>query len=262
MLIHNSCAGWEKGLGGAQIDNSNGECRIESPKYCELQIRRGMFDLNMLMKKCSASPMKVDKSAWPKALQERKNVKRIGVSRVEHYPNSAKCNEDKYMKKVRSDWIDMDDPSISDETKSQIEITIDLEDDDRHLINIDLKRNETRAQELKEIRKKILEQDKVNGNEDRIDHNVIVFYFDHLSRANFHRQLKKFSEWLGKFTSDKNAPLQISEYFRYHTVSKTTLKGNDALFFGYNEMNNADGTQSVYEYFSRNGYVTGAFYDI
>lgn len=156
----------------------------------------------------------------------------------------------------------MDDPNIPQDIKDQVEVTIDVSSKYAHKINIDVKRNENRVQELKEIRKAVIENDAITGNTARLDHNVMVFYIDHVSRANFHRQLKKLSAWLNKFSSSKNPDLEIFEYFRFQSVSKSTLRSNNAMFFGYNEASNPDGSQSVYGYFSKNGYITGAFYDL
>lgn len=206
--------------------------------------------------------MVVDKSKWTPELRAKQNLRLIGYGRAENYPNEAKCNEGKYGRMVQADLIDMDDPAVPQEIKDQVEVTIDVSSKHSHKINIDVKRNEERVKELKEIRQKVLEEDVATGNTGRIDHNVIVFYIDHISRANFHRQLKKLSAWLDKFSGAKNPDLEIFEYFRFQSVSKSTLRSNDAMFFGYNDANNPDGSQSVYGYYSKNGYVTGAFYDL
>jgi hypothetical protein len=259
--VHNSCEGWEFGFGEVKINNDIGECRIETPKYCELQARRGLLDFNRFFAKCSNRKMLMDRSAWPEKLRERSGVKRIGYGRPEQYPNSSKCSEDGYMAQVHEDMIDMDDPTVDKKVKESVEVTVDVSRDDAHFIEIDVKRNETRVEELKEIRKQVIEEDKRTGNTDRVDTNVIVLYIDDISRANFHRQLRELDWWLDQLSFGKHEEYEIFEFFRFHTVSRTTLKANNAMFFGYNDVKNIDSTESVYRYYSENGFITGAFFD-
>lgn len=88
--ISTSCDGWEYGFGGTKIDNDSGECRIETPHYCELQARRGILDLNRFFPKCSNRKMTMDRIVWPEGLKKREGIKRIGYGRPEKYSNYAK----------------------------------------------------------------------------------------------------------------------------------------------------------------------------
>ena len=90
----------------------------------------------------------------------------------------------------------MDDPDVPQNVKDNIEFVLDVSNDNSHILHVDLKKNYTRSEEAKQLRSKILEEDKVNGNKERIDKDVLVFYIDNISRANFHRKLKKLSKWL------------------------------------------------------------------
>ena len=157
--------------------------------------------------------------------------------------------------------IDMDDPNVDPKVKENIEVTVDVSRDDEHFIEINVKRNDTRVQELKEIRKQVIEEDKRTGNTARVDTNVVVLYIDHFSRANFHRQLKKLDAWLDQFSHGKDEEYEIFEFFRFHSVARNTPKNNNAMFFGFNDVYNTNTSESVFKYFSENGYITGAFVD-
>lgn len=202
--------------------------------------------------------MLVEKKAWTEKLRSKKNIKRIGYPRPEHYPDIVKMNETFYLNRVNEDLIDMDDPDVPQHIKDNIEVTIDMSNDNGHTIQIDVKRNETRVQELKEIRKKVLEQDKAENNTDRIDHDVLILYLDHLSRPHFHSRMPKLSAWLGQFKNTERE-LSATEYFRFHSMAKTTYHNNNAFYMGEHEEKNHDETNFVFRYYSANGYVTGMF---
>lgn len=93
----------------------------------------------------------------------------------------------------------MDDPEVPQDVKDNIEFIVDLSHDKFHIMNVELKKNHTRAQEAKEIRKKVLEQDKANGNDKRIDKDVLIIYTDNISRVHFHRKMKKLDKWLNQY---------------------------------------------------------------
>ena len=101
----------------------------------------------------------------------------------------------------------MDDPDVPQSVKDNIEFVLDVSNDNSHILHVDLKKNYTRSEEAKQLRSKILEEDKVNGNKERIDKDVLVFYIDNISRPNFHRKLKKLSKWLGQYADE----LEITE---------------------------------------------------
>jgi hypothetical protein len=226
LQIRNSCVGWEKGIGGVTIDNDNGECIIPTPNYCEMSIRNGFLDMAGRNEDCNKKKMTVDTTPWPDYLKSR-NATRIGYPRPENWSNEIKIHETLYKEAVYKNIVDMDDPSVPSEIKDNIEITVDMTDEDSHLININVKRNETRVGELKKIREEVLKKDIENGNTERLDHNVLVLYIDNISRAHFHRKMTEFNKWLDQFAEQENAELVAIEFMRYHTISKNTYKSNN-----------------------------------
>ena len=261
LRIRHSCQGWEKGIGGISIDNTNGECIVPTPSYCELTIRDGFMDMAHHNEQCEKKKMKIDTKQWPENLQKRSNVTKIGYPRPEKWSNDIKTHEVLYKQAVYENIVDMNDPEVKKEVKDNIEIIIDMTDEDFHKIEVDVKRNNTRAEELKIIREQVLRQDEIDNNTQRVDHNVIVLYIDNISRAHFHRKMHEFNDWLEQFTEDKNAELEATEFMRYHTVSKNTYKSNNAMYYGESADLNYNETTNVFHHFSENGYITGMFRD-
>lgn len=157
--------------------------------------------------------------------------------------------------------IDMDDPSINQEIKNQVDVTLDITDGEADKLNIHVRRNETLAKQQKELRSKILEQDKISNNTDRLDYNVIVFYYDNLARANMRRKLPKTHAWFNQFGYGKSDEYLATQYFRYHTQNMITPKNSHAILYGAETSLLESLENNVYHYYKENGYVTARLQD-
>ena len=114
--------------------------------------------------------------------------------------------DDRYLHKIiADDFIDMDDPEVPQHVKDNIEFVLDVSNSNAHILHVELKKNQTRADEAKLLRQNVLDSDRQTGNVDRIDKDVLVFYIDNISRPNFHRKLKKLSKWLDEFADGAEA---------------------------------------------------------
>ena len=154
----------------------------------------------------------------------------------------------------------MDDPDVSQDIKDNIEFTVDMSDPKSHKLNVQLKPNKTRAAEQKTLRDQIMKDDKMLSNIDRIDKNVFLLYIDNISRVNFKRKLPKTTEWLSKFVDNKDSEYELFQFFRHHSVYPYTPINNNALWYGQIGLIE-DSSENVFDYFNRNGYVTGIFKD-
>ena len=90
--------------------------------------------------------------------------------------------------------------------------------------------------------------------------NVLILYFDNLSRAHFFRKLPKTAEWISKFVDNQQSQYSTFQYFRYHSAYYNTLYSNDGMYLGEVGPLN-DTTQNVFDSYSQNGYITGFFKD-
>jgi hypothetical protein len=197
--------------------------------------------------------MTVKKDTLAGNLHHSKTTK-LGFPRVEDWDGKYRFDQEKYLLAVRDNMIDMDDPNVSQSIKDEVEFTVDMSRKREHLLELNVRRNETRAQELIKIRKEVLAKAGQNSEVDIIDQNLLIFYVDALSRPNLERMLPKFNEYLGQFVHD-DEDSQAFQYFRYHSVRFNTYKNNHAMYFGV--MGNfEDDTKNVFQYFSDNGFVT------
>lgn len=158
---------------------------------------------------------------------------------------------------VKQNMINMDDPEVPQAVKDNTEFILNMDNPKRHELELEVKRNQTRVDELQTLRKKLAEKRAINSEPPLPEYNVLIFYLDNISRAHFHRALPKLSEWLSQFTPDKQADLQAVEYFRYHTVGRITSEACNALFYGQNQVSISGDSQYISRFYSENGFITG-----
>lgn len=192
--------------------------------------------------------------------ENHKNYTYLGYPRTENYSNQLKADKAYYKIFVRENMVDFNDPTVPEDLKDNSEFILNLTDPLTTSLNMKVKPNITRAEEQRELRESIIEQEKKQGTyENRFDKNVIILYFDNLSRAHFYRKLPKTAKWFSKFTSNEKE-LTATQYFRYHSVYYNTLWSNNAMYYG--EIKNLKSTsQNVFDSYSNNGYITGFFKD-
>ena len=262
IRVHKSWEGWELGIGNSKILNNVGETKIENPNYWELSIRHGLFDVYGFFGTCKNQPMTVSPLLLNDKLKKLKSTNgltKLGYPRTEKMPNHLKnvtAYEDRF-EYIKEGMIDMDDPEVPQSVKDQTEWVLDMTDPDRHILDISVKRNDSRAEELKTLRKDLKEERKAEGKPDLPDYNVLIFYVDNISRAHFHRAFPKFSEWLSQFTPDKEAEFQATEFFRYHTIGRITSKASPGMYYGVNDIYVPNDNQNIGRFYSENGFVTG-----
>ena len=201
--------------------------------------------------------MTVDKSSLSEELQGRQIIKRLGFPRVEDWESVYRYDQGEFLRKVRDSMIDMNDQNIPQEVKDNVEFTINMADNQKHLLEIDVKRNETRANELKVLREKMFQN---GGNDtDFIDSDILVFYIDGFSRQSLARSTPKLYKWLSRFV-DEDPETDAYQFFRYHDVKDNTYLNNHALYFGtMGEI--VDDTNNVFQYFSDKGFITSLIRD-
>lgn len=189
-----------------------------------------------------------------------KNFTKLGFPRVEHYEPKYRLNFTLFQNRVRQEIIDMDDPEVPEEIKQNIEFTIDTSDPKQHKLEINVKRNETRAAELKKIRIDFRRSIYNKSTHNLIDNNVMLFYIDSLSRASLKRAMPKTFEWLGQFV-DSDSHLSAHEFFRYHSYFQNTYPSVNMMFFGnYGDFKNSN--KNIFTKYSEAGYIVGSFRDM
>ena len=98
----------------------------------------------------------------------------------------------------------------------------------------------------------------MEGNTERIDANVFVFYIDHLSRAHFNRNFPKTIDYLSKFVRPNGQDAELFQFFRHHSVFYNSGFNNAAMY--YDEIGKIKpDSEFIADYYSSNGYITGFF---
>jgi len=85
--------------------------------------------------------------------------------------------------------------------------------------------------------------------------NVLVVYFDAVSRRHFIRSLPKTVKTIEKIS--KKGITHLNQFFRYGVVGFNTLKNSNALYAG-RQYNEKESGVPIWEVYKNRGYVTGA----
>ena len=178
--------------------------------------------------------------------------------------NNQKYNPDKFgtilkkgkksfFKEINNDILLMDlylknkSKYYPEDEKPEIEIII--KNKSGIIIN-KINKNKTLIKE----RKNIL----IKTNKNLYYKNALIFFFDTLSRAHFHRKFIKTSKLLKKFfkydSNFENKKFSIFQYFKYHSLDTYTNPNIKAAFYGtkYKKKN-----INFANYFKKNGYIIG-----
>lgn len=124
------------------------------------------------MPECQDIDYVLDKNILSKDLQNLDNLTFIGYPRIEHYGSHDLIHGYTFQNRIRGEIVNMDDPSLDQTAKNEIEFTLNMTDPSKHILNYKVAKNETRANEQKLVRQEILEQDREMNNTSRIDMDV------------------------------------------------------------------------------------------
>ena len=259
VFAKDSWKGWRDGLHGAKLEDIEGVWTIPIPNYWELKLREGLLDFNKLVEGCGKRTMTFKAEYLSDQIKDKDKLKRVGFPRFNDL-----TNEEKYSQKAINEYftrnvIDMDDPSVPQSIKDNVEFVVDMTDPTSHKLSVDVKRNETRVEELKKKRKQVLQEDAANNNK-RINKNVLTIAFDNLSRAHFHRKFKRVTKFLNNISESDNSEYEIFEYFRFHSIGMNSFINRNAMYYGTTTTLKSD-KNNVYKHFSENGFITGVISD-
>ena len=71
------------------------------------------------------------------------------------------------------------------------------------------------------------------SEEERPRVNVLLLYFDALSRRHFHRRFPSTAAFLEKLKKERDDEVAVAEFFRYHAIGITTSRNARAMFTGF-----------------------------
>ena len=127
------------------------------------------------------------------------------------------------------------------------EIEVILEKNEGKIL-IKIEKNETLVKEREKL---------INKN-DLIFKNILIMFFDTLSRAHFHRKFPKTINFFNQFskyeTNYTKKNITIFEFFKYHSLWTYTDPNLKAAYYG---SKSDDKGKHFVNYFKNNGYIVG-----
>lgn len=270
-LNHFSCEKWAKGLNNTYIDNKSKDypCVIDIPQphSCYISEIGSYFDFTNKYKQ-NCSDLNLIKKEKEKFLKDIKDLKYIEISEKKHfgYPltNNEEFNPDFYgsmiypgnksfENDINENIILMDlynkDKEKYYPNKEPPEIEVILtEDGGKILFNI--RKNKTLIKEREGI---------INKKKNKpIYKNILIMFFDTLSRTHFFRKFPKTIKFLEKFSKYEPNPFKknmaVFQYFKYNSINTYTDPNLKAIYYGAT----IDGKGIHFaNYFKNNGYIIG-----
>ena len=251
-----SCKDWSKGLNDTYIDNDTKKygCEIKIPKIC-LFLTYFMDISKITNIKCGKdSTLKKKTLEFSNSPYINKDTTRFGYPLTNKDPICLNYSKEKrniffYVKK---NLIDMDNTELLNETKlNNPEIIADFSKNKFGELIINVNYNKTLSEERKNLEK----------NTKPLSKNIMILYFDSVSRSNGLRKLKKTFKFIDKFMKFKgysnklypNEKYHAFQFFKFHSFKFHTTGNYPKLFYGCNKGKNM---VRITKYLKKNGYVT------
>ena len=222
------CNDWQKGLNNTFIENDINKfgCQIKIPKYCPYKFMKYFLDITKRAGiKCGySSNTKKNILKYSKSIYINNKTKIIGFPRTNDDAIwSNKSNENKKISTILSEnLLDMENKEILKEIKKENlpEIIVDFSDYQKEKMIINLRYNKSLS----------LERKKIENMYSPYSNNIIVLYFDSLSRATGIRQLKKTLNFFEKFMPYNSKKYHSFQFFKYHAFRHYTPGNYPKLF--------------------------------
>ena len=243
-------------MNNTSIDNNEQKygCKIRFPKYCQYKVFSRYQDLTKIfgidcsLKKSNSRKVILKKSKSPYI---SKKTKKFG------FPLTNKCLigclddiDDKILKKYV--WDNLFDIEHNINNFTEPEIIVDFSRDNSGEMIIDVKYNATLSKERK----------KLENKSNPYSNNILILFFDSVSRVSSLLQLKKTLSFFEMFSSyeggfNKKYPeekFHSFQFFKYHSFEGRTSTNFPILYYG--NIREANNIVRLTKYFKENGYIT------
>ena len=232
------------------------DCEIIIPKYCPYKFLQFFWDFSKKNGIKCGQPLnaknrilKVSKSKYM-----NENTKIIGFPNINKNEIwSTKSYQNKTILNIFSEnMIDMENKSVVDNLKKDNfpEIIVNFSDNDKGKMIINLNFDENLSKQRKELEKKYYPYSS----------NIIVLYFDSVSRANGLRKLKKTLNFFERFMAYNSKKFHSFQFFRYHALKHYTPGNYPKLFM--NIYRKKKKNLRITYYLKKYGYVTAFSIDM
>ena len=253
------CKDWKKGLNNTFIENNEDKygCQIKLPKYCPYKFGKYFLDITKKSGiKCGKNLNTKEKLLeFSTSNNININTTRIGFPltnkdfRCLKRPNK-KMSVSKF---TRKNLIDMDNKKQLKKLgkENMPEVIIDFTRN--HFGEMIIKINYNKTLSMKRKKKEIFSKPYSN--------NILILYFDSVSRSTGIRQLKKTMKFIEQFMSykgnfNKKYPSEnfhSFQFFKYHSFLFYTYGNYPKLFYGKDKSENMI---RITKYLKENGFIT------
>ena len=253
-----NCKDWPKGLNDTYIENNATKygCDIKTPKICPYRIGSYFLDFSKLYNiKCGKDLGGRDKTLnFAKSPYINKKTTRFGYPLTNKDPMCLKLQTKKNNMNlyIRQNIVDMDNITQLNQTKLDVpEIVADFSKNPNGKLIINVNYNETVSKERKVLEKK----------SNSYTENILMLFFDSVSRRNGLRQLKKTIKFFEKFMSYKgysnklcpNEKYHAFQFMKYHSFKYNTGGNYPKMFYGHIL---GEKMVRITKYLKQNGFVT------
>ena len=245
-LLLVNCSYWDKGLGDKKIDNDKNKytCKIIRPNTCYMDMLGYLFDFSKMTNyDCDKNnnPLFNDIIDNYILYYDKEFSEDINVL---NYPKTALMNlysesEGSLDKKVINNIT-------GTEEKDLINSEVFLVRNKRHAsIEMNINKNVTLEKERKSLS---IPNAKIK--------NIIMIYFDTLSRAHFHRRFSDFSSFISDLDDLTNNNYASFEFMKYHTFGTEGFNPTLlSMFFGKNSFTHEKPIHII-SHLKKKGYIT------
>ena len=231
-------------------------CQIQIPKLCLYRIGTYFLDISKIYNiECGRDLTLKEKTLkFSNSPYINKNTIRFGYPLTNKDPICLNYSRDKNIifSYVKKNLIDMDNKELLDKAKvNNPEIIVDFSKNKYGELIINVNYNKTLSKERQNLENNIKPFSK----------NIMILYFDSVSRNNGLRKLKKTFKFIEKFMNYKGYSNKLFpdekyhafQFFKFHSFQFHTTGNYPKLFYGRNRGKNM---VRITKYLKKNGYVT------
>lgn len=256
-----TCEDWNKGFDGQVISNENPKtCQVHTPNGCIFELTHRIHRFFSFMD--SDCKNRRDEEA----LLIKENYPENGFF---GYVRTEFGNETERLHTKLFDFAQHKIPltGLDDPRGENLTIFRNQTSYDKAELIIRIKRNETLVKLKEELIKKNSNEKSKNPD---LPKNVLMIFFDSLSRAQMNRKLKKTMAWIEKFINKKHPEMEGYQFLKFHSYQDMTMSNLGAVFYNveYNlwRFINAPKAQRKYpdvlpkcilDMFNDQGFITG-----
>jgi len=216
----NSCEEWGSGLNHTHISIEGSLCKVFDGKFCFLSATDSWFDMPQLTRQesCSAYYGEQYYNDVPYI-----NWNLAGFPRTQEFSYFDR-DETRFPQMVLDNMIQITD--TQDIEEKGLDVVLNHQGD-KPKIEINIVRN-------KAVVQRSFFKERFRPRQSMVN-NVLAIFVDSISRAHFHRKMKKTVKWLEKYYNSRTTTKESFQFFRYHAVKHYTAGTMIPVYFGVPE---------------------------